>query len=330
MRIVSGCKGNESLWLEPVGGSVRHLRAGVAHLSGSVTQKNRLYEQNARSAHCSTQFLASAPCAHERVEKEEVMAHATNDRVSTGQPAKSWQSEGSSQTQSAQPSQSTQSKGQPSSTALQQQGRQSPESVQRYGSSASNPFGMMRRFMDDMDRVFEGFGLGGSLFGPSPFGRSLGPSGGWSGAPQSLWNPQIEVFQRGEQMVVRADLPGLTKDDIQVQIQDDALLIAGERRHESKGEEQGFFHTERSYGRFERAIALPEGASPENIEASFENGVLEISLPLPAKQARGRTIEVKSSRAQGAGTESSSGPAQTGQPATGVGQGTGTPGKVSH
>ncbi|HXH05008.1 MAG TPA: Hsp20/alpha crystallin family protein [Vicinamibacterales bacterium] len=143
--------------------------------------------------------------------------------------------------------------------------------------SWDNPFALMRRLSDEMDRVFADF------FGGRPAAREAG-----------AWAPDIEMFQRGNELVVRADLPGLSKDDVQVELTEDALVLRGERKREEKEEREGFYRSERSYGAFERVIPLPEGTIAESAKATFKNGVLEIVMQAPPKEARqGRRIEIQ-------------------------------------
>lgn len=149
-----------------------------------------------------------------------------------------------------------------------------------------SPFSLMRRMMSDFDRMFEELGMGGML-------PRAGEEPGEALERGALWSPQVDVFEREGNLVVRADLPGLTKDDIRVEVRDDALVIEGERRREHTEEGAGFYRAERSHGSFRRAIPLPEGASAEKADARFENGVLEISLPLPEERARGKRIEIR-------------------------------------
>jgi HSP20 family protein len=152
----------------------------------------------------------------------------------------------------------------------------------------SSPFGFMRRFNEEMDRLFQDFGFGRG-FPESSLGREMGMFGG--GGP-SMWSPQVEVFEREGELCVRADLPGMTKDDIEVDLADNALVIRGDRRSEREEEEEGYYHTERSYGSFYRTIPLPEGIDAENAEATFRNGVLEITMPAPERAGR-RRLEVR-------------------------------------
>jgi len=153
-----------------------------------------------------------------------------------------------------------------------------------------SPLAFMRRFTEEMDRLFEDFGFGRGRLAPS-FGRDFFPAG-FGEFGQTAWSPQVEVFEREGRLVVRADLPGLTKDDVKVEVSDGALTISGERKseHEEKGE--GFYRSERSYGSFYRQIPLPEGASADDAQATFNNGVLEVSMQAPQRQSRSRRLEI--------------------------------------
>lgn len=188
--------------------------------------------------------------------------------------------------------------------------------------SGSNPFAMMRRMMDDMDRLVSDFGftqpglLASSFFGPdewSPFdssrrlgsgqqnavsqrGPAIQSSGQRSLQPwsQGLWSPQVEVFERGNNLVVRADLPGLDRDNIDVEVENDNLIIRGERRNEFEDNKDNYYRSERSYGSFYRAIPLPDGVDANACNATFKDGVLEVTLPKPPEaKSRGRKIQVK-------------------------------------
>jgi HSP20 family protein len=105
--------------------------------------------------------------------------------------------------------------------------------------------------------------------------------------------PRIEVEQRGGDLVVRADLPGLKAEDINVTVDRGMLTISGERRQENREEREGFIRSEVSYGTFYRTIPLPEGADENRVEATFRNGVLEITIPLSERE-QGRKVQVQS------------------------------------
>jgi HSP20 family protein len=136
-----------------------------------------------------------------------------------------------------------------------------------------NPFTLMRRFTEEMDRTFSGAGFGS------------GSSG--------MWSPAIEVSEREGQLMVHADLPGLNKDDVKIEVTDEALTIQGERKREHEERREGFHRSERSYGSFYRSIPLPQGAKTEEARAQFENGVLQISIPVAQEQPRRRQIPVE-------------------------------------
>lgn len=163
--------------------------------------------------------------------------------------------------------------------------RRDPQRLARPAKQDRNPFEMLERFADEMDRAFAGFGLGRGWLAPR-WGR------GGSGAP-AFWAPDIEVSEQHGELVVRADLPGLKRDDVRVDVTEDALTIQGERRQEEKVEEGGMYRSERSYGSFCRTIPLPSGAMIDQAKATFKDGVLEITIPAPPESAtRGRQVEI--------------------------------------
>ena len=108
------------------------------------------------------------------------------------------------------------------------------------------------------------------------------------------WIPELEVFERNGKFMVRADLPGLKKEDVKVSLQEDRLIIEGERKVEEDVKKYGFHRTERSYGAFFRSLTLPEGVKADKIDAAFKDGVLEIAIPMePKKEQARRNVEVK-------------------------------------
>lgn len=164
-------------------------------------------------------------------------------------------------------------------------------------SETVNPFQMMRRFTNDMERLFEDFR--GFDF-PNFFSTDFPPfSMEFNGVE---WVPQIEVLQNNGLFKVRADLPGLTKDDVKVEVTDDFLTISGERKEEKEEKREGFYRSERRYGSFYRQIPLPEGAKTENAAATFQNGVLEITIPAGQVAAPARKLEIKEPKAEKSAT----------------------------
>ena len=173
------------------------------------------------------------------------------------------------------------------SRRLQPQRTRQGGAMQRFGDETyASPFQLFRRLSEQMDemveRAFGGFtGTGLSRGGSSSFA-----------APQ-LWAPRIEAFQRGDEFVVRAELPGLKKDAVRVNVTESSLVVEGERRDEFENTHGDVYHSERSYGSFYREIPLPEGTITDKAEASFKNGVLEVKLQAPPREVRrGRSVEV--------------------------------------
>lgn len=160
--------------------------------------------------------------------------------------------------------------------------------ARRSSAATISPFHLLDRFADEMDRLFDDFGFGRtslSRIAPGLMSRQFGS--------QELWRPAVEVFQRNSDLVVRADLPGLGKDDVKVDVTDDAITISGERRTESEHEEGGIYRSERQYGSFSRTVPLPEGAITDQAKATFNKGVLEVTIPAPPEPVRrGRRIEI--------------------------------------
>jgi HSP20 family protein len=149
----------------------------------------------------------------------------------------------------------------------------------------ASPFSVMRRFMDEIDQLFSSFGFGvPSTLAPRLLERAAGP----------IWSPTIETLTRDNRFVFRVDLPGLRRDDVKVEIAENELVISGQRTQDEREVKGGTVYSERRYGSFERRIMLPEGCNLEDVEAVFENGVLEVSLPTPKRASpSSRTIEVK-------------------------------------
>lgn len=137
---------------------------------------------------------------------------------------------------------------------------------------SASPFELMRRFTDEMDRAFGAFGL--------------------RRGEEGLWSPAVEVLERDGKLLVRAELPGLNKDEVRVEVSDDGLIIQGERKREHEEQREGFYQSEWNYGHFYRQIPLPEGAKAEEARAQFNNGVLEVSIPVPETQSKRRQIPI--------------------------------------
>jgi len=125
------------------------------------------------------------------------------------------------------------------------------------------------RELEEMERRFD-----------EVFGQSSLPSI-WRRLPmeQMAWAPAIDVFEKGDKLVVKAEVPGMKEDDIHVSVEGNMLTIRGEKKTESEVKEDDYYRSERSYGSFFRSVALPSTVDASKIEADYEDGVLEVTLP---------------------------------------------------
>jgi len=140
------------------------------------------------------------------------------------------------------------------------------------------------RELEEMERYFE-----------DVFGQPSLPAA-WRRIPmvEMGWAPAIEVFEKEDKFVVKAELPGMKEEDIDVSVVGDTLTIKGERKAGSEVKEEDYYCCERSYGSFSRSIALPSSVDAKKIEASYEDGVLEVSLPkAPEVKAKKVTVSAK-------------------------------------
>ena len=153
------------------------------------------------------------------------------------------------------------------------------------GEHGYGPFAMMRDMQDQVDHWFGRLGLS----------NWTSPSSWLSRAGEAIgdWTPAVDAFQRGNEFIIRADVPGMTRNDLNVEIGDDAITIRGERKNESHEEREGMYWTERSYGTFSRVIPLPPGAISDSAKANFNNGVLEVVIQAPSQEVRrGRKVDI--------------------------------------
>jgi HSP20 family protein len=155
-----------------------------------------------------------------------------------------------------------------------------------------SPFSIMRQGIDEMEHWLGqiGWGRGSSARGfLSQLGQQIGD-----------WAPAIEAFQRGNEFVVRAEVPGMNRQDLTVEAGDDSLTIHGERKQEHDEDRSGVFWSERSYGSFTRVVPLPPGTITDSAKASFTNGVLEVVMQAPsAETRRGRRIDISGAPVDG-------------------------------
>ena len=133
-----------------------------------------------------------------------------------------------------------------------------------------NPFALMRLFTEDMDRTF-----------------GQAPNGG------TTWTPAIEVKRKNGNLLVTAEIPGVKKEDVKVTVTGETLTLEGERKQEKEEKREGYYHSERSYGKFLRSIPLPEGAKTGEAAAQFKDGVLEISVPVTEAKETSQQVPIK-------------------------------------
>ena len=148
-----------------------------------------------------------------------------------------------------------------------------------------HPFEAMRQMTAELDRLFET-----SAWPSFPFSflRANRAADGGS------WLPEIDVFEKDNRLITKIDLPGLKKEDVKVEITDGHLLISGERKSEAEEKKEDYYRCEREYGSFYRAVPLPAGVTLDDVKATFADGVLEVSVPLPAKpEAKVRKVEIQ-------------------------------------
>jgi HSP20 family protein len=134
------------------------------------------------------------------------------------------------------------------------------------------PFDGLTRWFDDIDTWFD--------------------TGFFTDMPERAWRPAIDIEENDGKYLLRADLPGMKKKDIHVELKDGYLTLRGERKDEHEDNKEGYHRVERTYGSFERTFRVPKGVTDKDIHAQYKNGVLELTIPTP-KVEEPTTVEVK-------------------------------------
>jgi HSP20 family protein len=143
-----------------------------------------------------------------------------------------------------------------------------------------SPLGMLRRATADMERFFDGLA-------DAPLTKR------GSRALEGLqWTPSVDVIEKDNTLTVRVDLPGLTKNEVTVNVTADAITVRGERKKEVEEQRDGQYTLERAYGSFLRTVPLPDGVKAEDVKATFKNGVLEVTAPIPAQSKEPKAHQV--------------------------------------
>ena len=134
----------------------------------------------------------------------------------------------------------------------------------------------------EMNRLF-------STFFDTPTGRGSGGGNGTTGARR--WLPAMDLVETGDHFVLKADLPGMTESDVNLELENHVLTVSGERKTEHEDKQAGYYRLERATGAFSRSLTLPEGIDPDAVSATFDNGVLEVRIPKPA-EAKPRRVQI--------------------------------------
>ncbi len=146
------------------------------------------------------------------------------------------------------------------------------------------------RFHDEVNRLFDSFFQDAGW----TFSRDLAPgAANGNGLASMLW-PQLDIAESGKHYTVSAELPGVSRDDMDLTVQDDTLVISGQKKRESREDSEEFHRVERSFGRFQRTLTLPADADTDNIAADFVDGVLTVTIPRRegVESSRGKRIAI--------------------------------------
>jgi HSP20 family protein len=131
------------------------------------------------------------------------------------------------------------------------------------------------------------------------------PSTPANGGALRRWMPAMDLVETDDHFVLRADLPGLSEKDVNIEVEDRVLTISGERKSEHETTKEGYHRVERAFGTFARSLTLPEGIDAESVEASFDRGVLEVRIPKP-EQPKPRKISIAPKTIEATSTDSES------------------------
>lgn len=140
-----------------------------------------------------------------------------------------------------------------------------------------DPFRDLSTIQERMNQIFE-----------DALSRSKGKE---EGIRAGMWTPAVDIYENNDSVIVKAELPGVTKDQISVEVKDGILSLRGERKFEKEVKEENYHRVERSYGSFQRSFSLPVSVDQDKVTAKFQDGVLEVKLP-KKEQARPKQIQV--------------------------------------
>jgi HSP20 family protein len=139
-----------------------------------------------------------------------------------------------------------------------------------------DPFRELRGLQDEMTRLFTGV---------------MPASGNREEMTHGTWAPSVDIFEDKDRLVLEADLPGMTRDDFDISVENNVITLRGERKFEKKADGENYYRVERSYGSFTRSFTLPQTVTADGATAEFENGILHVSLP-KREETKARKIEI--------------------------------------
>jgi HSP20 family protein len=148
-----------------------------------------------------------------------------------------------------------------------------------------DPIRELDSLQNDMNRLFDRFFEGRAANGTA-----------------RRWIPAMDLVETDDHLVLRGDLPGMTEDDVNIEIKDNVLIVSGERKAEREDKREGYHRVERAFGSFSRSLSLPAGVDADKVQANFDNGVLEVRIPKPA-EAKPTRVEIGKGTVEGSGTE---------------------------
>ena len=135
------------------------------------------------------------------------------------------------------------------------------------------PVRELTSLQSEMNRLFNTF-----------FDTPTAGNGNGNGGAVRRWVPSMDLVETEDHFVLRADLPGLSEEDVSIELEDNVLTVAGERKAEHEDKKEGFYRMERSFGQFRRSLTLPDGVDADGIAATFDKGVLEVRIPKPEER----------------------------------------------
>ncbi len=148
-----------------------------------------------------------------------------------------------------------------------------------------DPFRDLRSLQDEVNRLFS---------------TNLSRTFGEEGIARGAWNPNVDIYENKDHIVLEAELPGMKREDFDLSIENNVITLRGDRHFEKKDEGDNYHRVERSYGSFSRSFTLPQTVQPESVAAEYRNGVLRVTIP-KREEVKARKIEISGESAESSG-----------------------------